>query len=76
MEDRVMIEITEVTDDSTGCWQVGDIDVVIYGEVVRKYLQLYGNEGKRKLIEALAEIMYWVQKEVESLSKKIELLGC
>ena len=52
MQDETLISITRVTDDSTGCYQVGDLDYGISGNL-DKYLESEGEKGYVALCEML-----------------------
>ena len=52
MQDEVLIEFTQVTDDSTGIWTPGEVEYGIHGSLT-DFLKNYGRKGRDELIEML-----------------------
>ena len=57
MKDQMLLQVTEVTDDSTGIWHVGGIEFDISASL-DTYLAEYGEEGRDKILDAL-EYLKW-----------------
>ena len=51
MQDRVLLTVTEVTDDSTGIWEVGELEFGIMA-ACGKYLESH-QENRKKLADWL-----------------------
>lgn len=48
MKDLILIEISEVLDDETGIWTVGDLDYGIHGSL-KDYMARHGQTGLENL---------------------------
>lgn len=64
---KTLVNITKVTDDSTGMYHVGEIDGLFQEHELREYLKRYGEIGKTELINHLAFLQY----QVVDMYKKI-----
>ena len=76
MQDRTLIELTEVTDDDTGIWKQGEIEYGISGNL-EEYLKDYGEEGKKevvKMLETLKGVVeeYWQRVEKDRVVKSLK----
>ena len=67
MEDRTLIKITEVTDDSTGNWRMGEIEFGITIGLLKDYLENYGEKGKKEIIDMLE----YLKSKVEEYSERV-----
>lgn len=67
MQDQRLLEITEVTDDETGIWQVGEIEFGIYG-TLEEYLRAYGKKGKDEILKTLDYLKREVQSRFDRLN--------
>lgn len=69
MKDRKLICITEVIDDSTGTWRVGEIEFSITLGFLEQYLKTYGEKGKDEIISMLeflkSKVEEYYQRVVE-----------
>ena len=61
MKDQMLLQVTEVIDDNTGIWHVGEIEFGISANL-NKYLSKYGEEGRDKILEVLDYLKWAVEK--------------
>ncbi len=67
MEDRTLIKLTEVIDDSTGNWRIGEIEFGITVGFLKEYLKKYGEKGKKEIIDMLEYLKSKVEEYFESI---------
>lgn len=60
MQDEVLMEITKVVDDSTGIWEVGEVEWGIKG-TLDGYIKEHGYDGVKQLLCALGHLSYEVK---------------
>ena len=65
MEDRTLIKVTEVTDDSTGNWRIGEIEFGIFVGFLKDYLKKHGEKGKKEIIDMLEYLKSKVEEYFE-----------
>ena len=65
MEDRTLIKVTEVTDDSTGNWRIGEIELGIFVGFLKDYLKKHGEKGKKEIIDMLEYLKSKVEEYFE-----------
>lgn len=58
MKDQMLLQVTEVIDDNTGIWHVGEIEFGISANL-NTYLAEHGEVGRDKILEAL-DYLKWV----------------
>ena len=68
MRDVPMICVTVVTDDSTGVWDVGELEYSVHNGPFRKYIERYGQAGLDNVIAMLDELK-GVATEVAALEE-------
>jgi len=66
MKDRMLLEITEVVDDDTGNWYVGEIEFGISGNL-EQYLREYGEKGRDDILGTLDYLKGAVTKQYDNL---------
>ena len=66
MKDQMLLEITEVVDDSTGNWYVGEIEFGISG-CLETYLLEYGEKGRDEILGTLDYLKRAVTKQYDNL---------
>lgn len=52
MKDQMLLQVTQVIDDSTGIWGVGEIEFGISG-MLDPYLMEYGEKGRDEILDTL-----------------------
>lgn len=55
-----LVTITQVTDDSTGNYHVGEIDGLFQDHTLHEYLKRYGLQGQNDLLTHLAYLQHQV----------------
>lgn len=68
MQDRTLIEITEVIDDSTGIWRIGEIEFGIVVGFLKDYLKKHGEKGKKEIVDMLEYLKSKVEEYFESVA--------
>ena len=68
MQDRTLIRITEVIDDSTGNWRIGEIEFSIAVGWLEEYLKKYGKKGEKEIIGMLEFLKFKVTKYSERVA--------
>ncbi len=69
MKDRNLLAVTEVIDDETGNYRIGEIDYSITIGLLDNYFARYGNEGKKEIIQILAFLIYYVEDRFRGLKQ-------
>ena len=67
MQDRMLLQVTQITDDSTGCYSVGELNFGISG-TLDTYLEKHGIKGRDELTSMLGFLIH----RVHEYSNKIE----
>lgn len=67
MNDRILMKITEVFDDDSGIWDIGEIEFGISVMLLERYLKIYGKKGKEEIIKMLEFLKtkveeYWLNQ--------------
>lgn len=68
MQDRTLIKITEVIDDDTGNWRIGEIEFAITSGFLEEYLKRYGEKGKKEIID----MFEYLKSKVEEYFEKVK----
>ena len=70
MRDKTLIKITEVIDDETGNWEIGEIEYGIVTEDLNDYLRVYREKGKKEIISMLEHLKSKVEEYFERIQKE------
>lgn len=70
MKDKVLFSITQVTDDETGIWTVGDLDYSIHLDALEDYLRSAPIEKRNKLYAAMGNICCRINEYARDLLPK------
>ena len=65
---KELITVSYVTDHDCGNYRIGEIDFGVSG-VLRRYLELFGADGKKELTAALSYLIYKVEREYRSIDQ-------
>lgn len=68
MRDRTLIKVTEVIDDSTGNWRIGEIEFGITVGFLEEYLKRYGEKGEKEIIDMLEYLKSKVQEYFDKVN--------
>jgi hypothetical protein len=63
---RELLSVSYVTDHDCGNYSIGEIDFGVSG-TLRKYLIDHGHKGKKDIVNALAYLIYEVEREFRSI---------
>lgn len=77
MQDRVLLSLTQVTDDSTGIWTVGELDYSIHVGDLDEYLKKDPIQARDRIFAMLGVIMVQVNYYAfEEISKRQGQASC
>ena len=72
MESQMLLEVTEVIDDDTGIWHMGEVEFGISGNL-ETYLLKYGEKGRDDILAVLNYLKEAVSKKCDELIAKKQL---
>lgn len=70
MTDRVLLSLTQVTDDSTGIWTVGELDYSIHVGALDEYLEKDPIQARDRIFAMLGAIMVQVNNYAFEVNDK------
>ena len=70
MQDRILLSVTEILDDSTGIWVNDLCDFSVHVGYLEEFLQNYGEKGAQKICEMLDYLKKAVMEDYLPKTKK------
>lgn len=67
MQDRILFSVTEVTDDSTGVWDIGELEFSIHVGALEAYLKSAPIEKRNKIFAMMGTLNCLIDQYAKDL---------
>jgi len=72
MQDKPLLEVTVVTDDSTGIWNSGEVECNIHVARLENYLKCHKLKGRDEVVRMLAYLIHNVYERFDEIHNGVK----